>query len=139
MLSRASGAKEEVKQAIPLPVMVKEVSLPEELRRSQSLDNIEKITIGSKGLATFAYIADQRNPPVPKGEKVYIVGELTKGKLVELQPIVKDGKTLYYVKLKVDPGFKYTFCFKLGTMLITDTHYPMYRTKFGYASPRKKS
>lgn len=119
--------KEEPKQ---FPSLEKNVSVPEELKKS---DIISRIVINpSTRLATFAYIADSKNLAVPEGTKVYLIGELTKGKFIELQPSLKEAnRTVYACKLAVEPGYKYTFCFKIGDNMVSDVHYPVYITRYG--------
>ncbi len=95
---------------------------------------ITKLNMTTTGFTTFSYIADAKNPPVGKSDYVYIVGELTKGRLLEMRPVIKDGTTLYSAELAVEPGYKYTFCFKVGNILLIDSHYPTYLTKVGYTS-----
>jgi len=105
--------------------------LPEEYKKPR--ETISHVTINPvTRLATFAYIADPNNPPIPEEEKIYLVGELTKGKFIELLPSVnEEGKTVYLCKLKVEPGYKYTFCFKIGDTMVNNVHYPIYITKYG--------
>jgi hypothetical protein len=128
LLSEKNAPKEELKH---FPALEKHLSLPEELKKPR--ETISHVTINpSTRLATFAYISDAKNPPLPEGEKIYLVGELTKGKFIELLPSVnEEGKTLYACKLKVEPGYKYTFCFKIGDTMVNDAHYPIYITKYG--------
>ena len=72
-------------------------------------------------MATFAYIADSKNPPVPEGATVQLVGELTKGKYIDMVPAMSTPeKTVYACKIAVEPGYKYTFCFKIGNEILND-------------------
>jgi len=107
-------------------------SAPEEQKKPKdALQLITRLDMSSTGMTTFSYIADEKNPPIGKNDRVFIVGELTKGKFVEMKPIKKGNIIEYQANIVAEPGYKYTFCFKVGDAMTIDSHYPIYLTKVG--------
>jgi len=102
---------------------------PRPKEKEKKNDLIEKLEMGPKGMTTFHYIADNKNPPLEKSDKVFIVGEVTHGKLIEMKPTPRPG--YFSADLIAEPGYKYTFCFKVGNIMTIDAHYPIYFTKVG--------
>lgn len=98
-------------------------------KREKKSELIEKLEMGPSGMTTFYYIADSKNPPLEKSDKVFIVGEVTRGRLVEMKAAQKPGH--FAADLVAEPGYKYTFCFKVGNIMTIDAHYPTYLTKVG--------
>ncbi len=96
-------------------------------------DLIQTLEMSSNGLTTFMYIADSRNQPIPPGEKVWIVGAMTKGKLAEMKATDQGTHFVYKLDMLVEPGHKYTFCFKIGHIFTADVHFGLYTKKSGYS------
>jgi len=127
-MPQPSPSKEEIKS---LPSLEKNVSMSEEIKKPSDLITRISISKTSK-MVTFGYIQDSKNPIHIQDSKIFLIGELTKGKFIEMKPtLLESSRTVFTCKLMVEPGFKYTFCFKVGDQILTDPHYPVYRTKYG--------
>eukprot|EP00826_Nyctotherus_ovalis_P057842 TRINITY_DN7919_c0_g2_i10.p1 TRINITY_DN7919_c0_g2~~TRINITY_DN7919_c0_g2_i10.p1 ORF type:complete len:338 (+),score=41.32 TRINITY_DN7919_c0_g2_i10:68-1081(+) len=143
--SLADKMKENEKRIAELELEAEKRGLikPGTRKKEKKSELIEKLEMGPSGMTTFYYIADSKNPPLEKSDKVFIVGEVTRGRLVEMKAAQKPGH--FAADLVAEPGYKYTFCFKVGNIMTIDAHYPTYLTKVGkyvnYAyvvDPRKK-
>lgn len=118
------GSEKQTLKNLPGPELKKTTSVGE--------DSITKINMNPKGTTTFTFTVDSKNPPVLIGEKIYIIGELTKGRREEMKLTSSNPVPIYSADLPVAPGFKYTFFFQIGDKFFIDAHYPKYRTKIGY-------
>jgi len=114
--------------------MIEELKKPYEdiKEKSENPDQPKRIYVDETGYATFYYVLQDKNPPIAPGTKIFIVGEMTQGKFVELQKDQHDPNGSYFAKLKIEPGHKYKFCFKVGDLIVTSAYYPSSINTYGY-------